>query len=150
MGNIVYYPLFGSASLDTDLNLMISKLEVSIPSSLDEPYSRLSPQPYLLNNITSWCNACNQTSASGCDLVYAAQQSSLALVQANATIASLQSNHSNLSNVGAGFIGAAVTLALGLALVAYAYATGKGGTKRRGGAVLLKRQGSYGSSIAPL
>ncbi|ORY50682.1 histidine phosphatase superfamily [Leucosporidium creatinivorum] len=97
--NFTYYPLFGSSSLDTDLDEFVSKLE-----------------PYLLPNTTTWCHACNNTVNSGCDVValadnYQAQAEQLAA-------------KSHFTPIGAGFIGFAVTLVVGLLVLAAMRALG--------------------------
>lgn len=75
-------------------------------------------QPYALNNITSWCTVCANTVNTGCDVVALAATEKAQLTAANATIASLFSGSNNsVSPVGAGFIGAAVTIIVGAVLL---------------------------------
>lgn len=99
-GPPIAYNLFGGSSVDTDLNTMITTLT-----------------PSLLSNTTSWCHACNQTLLRGCS-------GALALESSLAASPSTGSSGSSVSPVGAGFIGAGVTLALAIALLASLIALG--------------------------
>lgn len=91
--------MWGSDSLDTDLDTFASNLE-----------------PYLLPNATSWCHACSNSVNSGCDIVALADNYKLLSEQ-------LESK-SHFTPVGAGFIGFAVTLVVGLLVLAAMRALG--------------------------
>lgn len=67
-------------------------------------------QPYLLPNTTTWCHACKNTVNSGCDVV--------ALADNFEAQAKQLAGQSHFTPVGAGFIGFAVTLVLGLLVLA--------------------------------
>ncbi|KAM0791863.1 hypothetical protein ACM66B_004120 [Microbotryomycetes sp. NB124-2] len=90
--DFAYYPMFGSDSFDYDLDTFVSRLE-----------------PSLLPNTTTWCHACNNTVNSGCDVV--------ALADNYKVLSDELASKSHFTPVGAGFIGVAVTLALGLGLI---------------------------------
>lgn len=83
-------------------------------------------QPYALRTLSSWCSTCGNNSTRGCDLVTAANISSIG----NGSNAR---THQPVSPVGAGFIGAGVTLALALAIMALALTTGLIGFRSRRG-----------------
>ncbi|KAK4046977.1 hypothetical protein OIO90_006369 [Microbotryomycetes sp. JL221] len=84
-----YYPMFGSDSVDFDFDQFASNLE-----------------PHLLPNTTTWCHECQNTIDSGCDVV--------ALADKYQTLTTELQSKSHFSPVGAGFIGVAVTLVVGI------------------------------------
>jgi len=78
----------------------------------DVPLSTLvnHVNPALVNSTAAWCTACNNKQDRGCGaLAAAASQASAAAVNANV-------RHQALSPVGAGFLGAGLTLAVVLAM----------------------------------
>lgn len=95
------YPLFGSDSVDYDLGEFVSMLE-----------------PNVIANTTQWCGVCSNTQDRGCDAVAA-----LAAAESSATSAAGTSSNA-VSPVGAGFIGAGVTIALVAAVFGALYIFG--------------------------
>lgn len=68
--------------------------------------------PYAVNNLTQWCNVCNQTSANGCDIALQAQAERAALASGSASSSSAGSGSGMVSPPVAGVIGAVVALAV--------------------------------------
>ncbi|KAJ7070028.1 histidine phosphatase superfamily [Mycena amicta] len=66
--------------------------------------------PALINSTTQWCSACNNTQDRGCGAL--AQAAAAALASAPA----VHTAHQRISPVGAGFLGAGLTLAVMLAM----------------------------------
>ncbi|GAA6054427.1 hypothetical protein JCM3770_007211 [Rhodotorula araucariae] len=99
---LVYYPLFGTDSVDMDLATFTSNLE-----------------PYVVPNNTVWCDLCgNNGSVATCSEIYLAQ-SYEDLYDKYRQIAD---NH--FTSVGSGFIGACVTIVVGLAVLGLMRALG--------------------------
>ncbi|KAI0754618.1 phosphoglycerate mutase-like protein [Daedaleopsis nitida] len=59
-------------------------------------------QPVGINTTLQWCNACAQTQARGCAALYAG----------NGTVSVAAASHDRISPVGAGFLGAGLTIAV--------------------------------------
>ncbi|KAJ7505571.1 phosphoglycerate mutase-like protein [Mycena galericulata] len=79
----------------------------------DVPLSTLIDhvEPALINTTAAWCTVCNNTQDRGCGaLALAAAQASAAAVSA------IGHHHQPVSPVGAGFLGAGLTLAVALAM----------------------------------
>lgn len=102
-------------------------------------------QPFVLSNITAWCNACGNTIDSGCDLVY------LANVSAQAA---LDSHTHAVGPVRAGFIGAGVTLGVGvvalgvlvlLGMASFGSRSGRSGRRAQDGVHLTRTKSVAGS-----
>ncbi|KZO89695.1 phosphoglycerate mutase-like protein [Calocera viscosa TUFC12733] len=68
--------------------------------------------PYAINNLTQWCNVCNQTSLNGCDIALEAQAE-----RASASTSSSSGGSGMVSPPVAGVIGAVVALAVAGVLV---------------------------------
>ncbi|BGP19224.1 hypothetical protein JCM10213v2_007311 [Rhodosporidiobolus nylandii] len=101
--DVTYYPLFGSDSLDTDLNDFMTKL----------------PASDLLTNNSQWCSWCNSTAtAPVCSEIYLSEQYE-DLYEKYKGIAD-----GHFTSVGSGFIGFAVTFVLMLAALGVFYALG--------------------------
>ncbi|KAM0750671.1 phosphoglycerate mutase-like protein [Meredithblackwellia eburnea MCA 4105] len=98
---LTYYPLFGSSSIDFDLNTFINNI-----------------QPSVIPDNKAWCVACASTTGI-CPLYLGLTSSSNS--SSNATITA---SHSSLSNAAAGAIGFAVTTAAFIALLAVLAALG--------------------------
>ncbi|KAJ7828088.1 histidine phosphatase superfamily [Mycena leptocephala] len=82
-------------------------------ASDDVPLSTLvnHMNPALVNSTAAWCTVCNNTQDRGCGaLALAASQASAAAVKANIA------HHQPIGPVGAGFLGAGLTLAVVLAM----------------------------------
>ncbi|KAJ6511981.1 histidine phosphatase superfamily [Mycena vitilis] len=81
----------------------------------DMPLSTLADHvnPALVNTTAAWCKVCNNSQDRGCGaLALAASQASAAASKANVA------HHQKISPVGAGFLGAGLTLAVVLAMFA--------------------------------
>lgn len=92
---------------------------MSIPGSggitgSDTPLSKFLEafEPVAINTTLQWCHVCNQNSARGCDALISAQ----AVPQ--------QQHHDRISPVGAGFLGAGLTIVVSSGLLALALALG--------------------------
>ncbi|KAK7021211.1 histidine phosphatase superfamily [Favolaschia claudopus] len=66
--------------------------------------------PALINSTTMWCTACNNKQDRGCGALAAAASQASAAAQANSV------HHERISPVGAGFLGAGLTIAVVLAM----------------------------------
>ncbi|KAJ7134333.1 histidine phosphatase superfamily [Mycena epipterygia] len=108
-------------------------------------FSSLSLQPALVNSTAAWCTVCNNTQDRGCAaLTLAASQASAAAASADAG-----HHHQPISPVGAGFLGAGLTLAVVLAMFGVLAFLGmltvaRGRSKKRAGSthsqvILLRR-----------
>jgi len=81
----------------------------------DVPLSTLIDHvnPALINSTAAWCTVCNNTQDRGCGaLAQAAAQASAAALNSNAG----NHHHQRISPVGAGFLGAGLTIAVALAM----------------------------------
>jgi len=81
-------------------------------STSDVPVSTFinTLQPFAFDDIPTWCKVCNNTQDRGCAAISAASAASSPIVAL--------AHHDRVSPVGAGFIGAGVTLALMAAMLA--------------------------------
>ena len=97
----------------------------------DAPLSKFLAafEPVAVNTTLQWCQVCNQTSARGCG----------ALLSAASTA---PVHHDAVSPVGAGFIGAGVTIVFMSALVGLALAFGLLAVGKRLRSAIHSRQGS--------
>jgi len=79
-------------------------------STSDVPVSTFikTLQPFAFDDVPSWCKVCNNTQDRGCAAISAASKAPVVAL----------AHHDRVSPVGAGFIGAGVTLALTLAILA--------------------------------
>ncbi|KAH8922186.1 phosphoglycerate mutase-like protein [Atractiella rhizophila] len=108
-GDLAQLNMFGDAG-DTDYETFVSKLS-----------------PYKLESLSDWCSVCNQTSARGCDLVRASEGNDSPSISSGG-------KHYAVSPVGAGFIGAGVTLAVvcvAMAALLFLGVLGFGGRKAK-------------------
>ncbi|GAA5984943.1 hypothetical protein JCM10908_002462 [Rhodotorula pacifica] len=95
-GDLTYYPMFGTADVDIDLNAFVSSLSHS-----------------LVQNNTDWCSYCqNNGSVATC--------SEWALAEQYETLAAdyKRQSDSHFTSVGSGFIGACVTLVVAALVLA--------------------------------
>lgn len=91
-------------------------LNMSIPGSPDTGDVPVSTfinvfEPAAVNTTLQWCHVCNQTSDRGCAALLSA---------AGNTTSTTSSHHDRISPVGAGFLGAGLTLAVMLMALAAA------------------------------
>ncbi|KPV73943.1 uncharacterized protein RHOBADRAFT_66686 [Rhodotorula graminis WP1] len=99
---LAYYPLFGTDSVDMDLDTFQGNL-----------------QPHVIPNNTVWCNLCNNNgSVAAC--------SEIALAQSYEDLAAKYKDiaDGHFTSVGSGFIGACVTIVVGLAVLGLLRALG--------------------------
>ncbi|KAH8085958.1 phosphoglycerate mutase-like protein [Cristinia sonorae] len=109
------------------------------PDNTDAPLSAFvnAFAPVGINTTLQWCNVCNQTSARGCAALLAGSAGQPFQVT---------SPHGHaVSPVGAGFIGAGVTIVVMSALVALALAVGLLSLGKKGRKVSRPEQGSESS-----
>ncbi|GAA5972417.1 hypothetical protein JCM11641_001835 [Rhodosporidiobolus odoratus] len=129
--DVTYYPLFGSDSVDVDLDTFTRNLESN-----------------LIPNNTAWCTVCNSTStAEVCSEIYLAEQ----YEDLAAKYKDIADGH--FTSVGSGFIGACVTIVVMLAALGCFYALGwvsfgKGRRQLKQDRYPLKDASSYKGSIA--
>ncbi|BGO94400.1 hypothetical protein NBRC10512_002098 [Rhodotorula toruloides] len=129
--DFTYIPLFGSNDVDVDLNTFASNLD-----------------PYIIPNNTAWCTLCsNNGSVPAC--------SEWALTQQYETLATKYEKiaDGHFTSVGSGFIGAAVTIFVGLAVLGLMRALGfvsfgKRSKQNYGDRYPLTDQQSYKGSVA--
>lgn len=107
---------------DVLLTDLVNQLGVSCSLSLNEITSHIpvSVQPAGVNDTAHWCNVCANTQDRGC----------AAITQARVAGAASVHLHQKISPVGAGFLGAGLTLAVVLAFFAFLFFKGMIGTSR--------------------
>lgn len=104
--NFTQYNMFG-ASGDVPLTQFVSTLAVS-SSYLDKVHVtevRAIVKPVAINTTQEWCNVCQNTQDRGCAALAAASASASA-----SALADISSPHHRISPVGAGFLGAGLTI----------------------------------------
>ncbi|GAA5995985.1 uncharacterized protein JCM10292_004871 [Rhodotorula paludigena] len=100
--DLTYYPLFGADSVDMDLSTFVGNLD-----------------PYVIPNNTLWCDLCgNNGSVATCSEIYLAQE----YEDLAAKYKDIADGH--FTSVGSGFIGACVTIVVGLAVLGLMRALG--------------------------
>lgn len=92
--------MFGSSDAAYPLSQFVSRLQVWVVKGGAYIVKLTSSlQPYSVDNLTQWCQMCNNTKTRGCDAIYA-------LNQTTTQLRALQSGgSSSISSTAAGFIG---------------------------------------------
>jgi prostatic aicd phosphatase len=108
------YPFMNSTS-DVPVSTFINTLQVRAQTAFERPTSLTPPiQPYGFSDIPTWCQRCNNTKDRGCANIAINSTPAIAIV----------GSRDKVSPVGAGFIGASVTLVVMLAALALLSFTG--------------------------
>jgi hypothetical protein len=125
-GDFINYPLFNSGNATYPIEFFMDNMD-----------------PFPLNTLSDWCNACGTTDARGCDTLAALNGTGGA---GYASITSTEGRH-HVSPVVAGVIGAMVTLGVAaIALLAWLLLSSlfikRRGSSRRSGSSVATRTGS--------